>query len=314
MIEIVARRLLVTIPVLLLVSLIVFSLLLLVPGDPAITIAGEGATQETIDATRERLGLNDPVIVQYGRWLGGVVRGDLGTSLFSSQQVTSAIAQRLPATLSLAGGALVVSLLIGLPAGILAAVKRGKKFDRVVSVVVAAGLAMPNYFFGMLLILALAIWNRWLPASGYVGISEDPVLWAKHLLLPWITLGVSSAAVITRQLRSSMIGVLSLDYMRTARSKGLRNRVIYMKHAAKNAAVPVLTVIGGQVAFALGGSVVVEQVFGIAGIGRLIINAVFTRDLPLVQGIVVMFTVIVLLSNLVVDVLYGYFNPKVRVR
>lgn len=314
MLQIIVRRILITIPVVILVSMIVFSLLLLVPGDPAITIAGDGATQEAIDATRERLGLNDPVIVQYWHWLTGAVQGDLGSSLFSSQQVTSAILQRLPATLSLTGGALAVSLLVGVPAGILTAVYRGSWFDRTLSVGVAGGLAMPNYFFGMLLILFFAIWNTWLPASGYVGFSESPIEWARHLLLPWITLGVSSAAVITRQLRSSMIGVLSEDYVRTARSKGLRNRAIYLKHSAKNASVPVVTVVGGQVAFALGGAVVVEQVFGIAGIGRLVVNAVFTRDIPLVQGIVVMFTIIVLITNLLVDILYGYFNPKVRVR
>lgn len=314
MIEIILRRIAITIPVVILVSIVVFSLLLLVPGDPAITIVGDGATAETVAAARERLGLDDPLIVQYGRWFQGAIRGDLGTSLFSSQEVSSLIVQRLPATLSLAAGALVVSVLIGIPAGIAAAVKQGSWFDRVLSLIVAGGLATPNYLVGMLLVLGFAIWLPWLPASGYVPLTEDPVLWAKHLLLPWITLGVSSAAVITRQLRSAMIGVLSEDYVRTARSIGLRNHTVYIKHAAKNAAIPVLTVIGGQVAFALGGAVVIEQVFGIAGIGRLVVNAVFTRDIPLVQGIVVVFTVLVLLSNLIVDLLYGYFNPKVRVR
>lgn len=314
MVQLIIRRLLIMVPVAFLVSLMVFSLLLLVPGDPAVTLAGENATEEQVEATRERLGLNDPVLEQYGRWMGGVLRGDLGESLFSSQQVTDAIVQRLPVTLSLAGGAMVVALLVGVPAGILAAVFRGRWPDRLLGLGAAASIAMPNYFLGMLLILVFAIWNSWLPATSYVGFTDDRVLWFKHLLLPWLTLGLASAAVITRQLRSSLIGVLAQDYVRTARAKGLRSRTVILKHASKNAAIPVVTVIGTQVAFLLGGSVIVEQVFGLTGIGQLVVNAVFRRDLPVIQGVVVFFTMIVLLMNLLVDLAYGYLNPKVRVR
>ena len=314
MLQLIVRRLLIMIPVLFLVSLMVFSMILLVPGDPAVTLAGENATQEQIDATRERLGLNDPVIEQYWRWVSNAVQGDLGTSLYSSQEVTEAITQRLPATLSLAAGAIFLSLLIGLPAGILSAIFRGRWPDRAIGLGAASALAMPNYFIAMLLILFFAIWNKWLPATSFVPFSEDPYEWAKHLILPWITLGLASAAVITRQLRSSLIGVLGQDYVRTARAKGLRAHRVILKHASKNAAIPVVTVVGTQIAFALGGSVIVEQVFGIPGVGQLAITAVQKRDLPIIQGVVVMATVLVLFCNLLVDLAYGYLNPKVRVR
>jgi peptide/nickel transport system permease protein len=314
MLQLIIRRIFIMIPVLFLVSLMVFSLILLVPGDPAVTLAGENATEEQIEATRERLGLNDPVIEQYGRWVTNAMQGDLGTSLFSSQKVTDAIVQRLPATLSLAGGAIVLSLLIGLPAGILSALFRGRWVDRGIQLGAASALAMPNYFIAMLLILFFAIWNPIFPATSFVPFTQDPWDWAMHLFLPWITLGLASAAVITRQLRSSLIGVLGQDYVRTARAKGMRGRTVVLKHASKNAAIPVVTVLGTQVAFALGGSVIVESVFGIAGVGQLAISSVQKRDLPMIQGIVVMATVLVLFCNLLVDLAYGYLNPKVRVR
>jgi peptide/nickel transport system permease protein len=314
MLQLIIRRILIMIPVLFLVSLMVFSLVLLVPGDPAVTLAGENATEEQIEATRERLGLNDPVIEQYGRWVSDALHGDLGTSLFSSQEVTSAITQRMPATLSLAFGAIVLSLFIGIPAGILSAIFRGRWPDRLLGLGAASALAMPSYFVGMLLILFFAIWNPIFPATSFVPFSEDPVEWAKHLVLPWVTLALASAAVITRQLRSSLIGVLGQDYVRTARAKGMRGRSVILKHASKNAAIPVVTVVGTQVAFALGGSVIIEQVFGIAGVGQLAITAVQKRDLPVIQGVVVMSTLLVLFCNLLVDLAYGYLNPKVRVR
>ena len=259
MLQLIIRRILIMIPVLFLVSLMVFSMILLVPGDPAVTLAGENATEEQIDATRTRLGLDDPVIEQYGRWVGNALQGDLGTSLFSSQKVTDAITQRMPATLSLAFGAIMLSLLIGIPAGILSALFRGRWPDRFIGLGAASALAMPNYFVAMLLILFFAIWNPFFPATSFVPFTEDPWEWVDHLILPWITLGLASAAVITRQLRSSLIGVLGQDYVRTARAKGMRGRTVVLKHASKNAAIPVVTVLGTQVAFALGGSVIVEQ-------------------------------------------------------
>jgi peptide/nickel transport system permease protein len=313
MVNLIARRLVATIPVLFLVSLMVFSMTMLVPGDPAVTIAGEQATPEQIEMTRERLGLNDPVLEQYGRWVSGVVRGDLGSSLFSSLTVTDAIGQRLPATLSLAAGAILLSVLIGVPAGIVSAIFKGRVPDRVLGVSAALFLALPSYFVGMLLILLLSIWRSWLPATGFVSFSESPVEWLKHLFLPWLTLGLASSAVLLRQQRSSLIGVLGQDYVRTARAKGLRGRQVVLKHAGKNAAIPVVTIVGNQVAYALGGSVIIEQVFAIPGVGSLAISSVLKRDLPMLQGILLMTTMIVLLCNLLVDLTYGYLNPKVRV-
>jgi peptide/nickel transport system permease protein len=291
----------------------VFSLILLVPGDPAVTLAGENASPEQIVATRQRLGLDDPILVQYGRWVSHAVRGDLGQSLYSGRDVTHAIWERMPVTLSLAAGAIVLSVLIGLPAGILSAIYRGRWLDRFFGLGAASALAMPNYFVAMLLVLFFAIWHRWFPATAFVAFSDDPWEWAKHLVLPWVTLGVASAAVITRQLRSSLIGVLGQDYVRTARAKGLRARAVILKHSLKNAAIPVVTVLGTQVAFLLGGSVIIERVFAMAGVGDLAITAVLQRDMPVIQGVVVMTTVIVLIANLLVDIAYGYLNPKVRV-
>lgn len=314
MLQLILRRLLIMIPVLIIVSLLVFSLLLLVPGDPAATLAGENASAAQIEATRERLGLNDPLREQYTRWAGGAIRGDLGQSLFSSQTVTDAIVQRLPVTLSLTIGAIIVGMLLGVPAGILSAVFRGRWPDRVLGLGAAGAIAMPNYFVGMLLVLVLALWYKVFPATGYVGFTVDRSEWFSHMLLPWVTLGTSVAAVVTRQLRSSLIGVLGQDYIRTARAKGLRGRSVVLKHASKNAAIPVVTVLGSQVAVALGGSVLVERVFGFAGVGSLVVEAVFRRDLPVIQGVVVFFTVIVLVMNLLVDLAYGYLNPRVRVQ
>jgi peptide/nickel transport system permease protein len=312
MAQLVIRRLLALIPMVFLVSLMVFALVLLIPGDPAITISGENATEAQIEATRERLGLNDPVLVQYGRWAGNAIQGDLGTSLFSSRSVSGAIAERFPVTLTLTLAALIVALAISIPAGIIAAMNRGTWIDRLATVGASAGVAMPNFWIGLVLIILFALWNPWLPALGYVSITEDPWRAIRHLILPAITLGTSAAAETTRQLRSALSDVLHQDYIRTAKAKGLRGRAVIVRHALKNAAVPVITVIGLQVSLLLGGSVIVEQVFGIPGLGQLAIRAVLERDIPMIQGVVVVTTVIVLLVNLLVDLAYGWLNPKVR--
>lgn len=312
MLQLILRRLLALIPMLFLVSLIVFSLVLIIPGDPAITIAGENATEAQVEATRERLGLNDPVLVQYGRWAGSAIQGDLGTSLFSSRTVSGAIAERFPVTLSLTFSAILIAMLIAIPAGIIAATRRGTWMDRTATFGASLGVAMPNFWLGLVLVLVFALWNPWFPAIGYVGFTENPYQWARHMFLPALTLGTAAAAETTRQLRSALSDVLHQDYIRTARAKGLRNRVVVMKHALKNAAVPVVTVIGLQVSLLLGGAVIVEQIFGIPGLGQLAIRAVLERDIPMIQGVVVVTTVIVLFVNLLVDLTYGYLNPKVR--
>jgi peptide/nickel transport system permease protein len=314
MAQLVIRRLLALIPMVFLVSLMVFALVLLIPGDPAITISGENASAAQIQATRERLGLDDPVLVQYGRWAGNAVQGDLGTSLFSSRSVSSAISERFPVTLTLTVAALIVALLIAIPAGVIAAMNRGTWIDRLATMGASAGVAMPSFWVGLVLIILFAIWNPWLPALGYVSLRDDPGDALKHLILPSITLGMAASAETTRQLRSALSDVLHQDYIRTARAKGLRGRAVIVRHALKNAAVPVITVIGLQVSVLLGGSVITEQVFGIPGLGQLAISAVLQRDIPMIQGIVVVTTIVVLVVNLLVDLSYGWLNPKVRAR
>lgn len=312
MLSVFGRRFLAVIPLLFIVTVIVFGLVLLVPGDPAVTLAGENATEQRIDEVRSELGLDDSLPVQYGRWLGDAVQGDLGTSLYSSATVTSLISARFFTTVALTAGALVVALAVGLPAGILAASRQGSWIDRLVTLGATAGVALPSYFLAMLLILFLAIRNPWFPATGYVPFGTDPWMWLKSLILPSIALGASGAAVVARQLRSSLIDVFHQDYVRTARAKGMRNPTVVLKHSLKNAAIPVVTVLGLQVSFLLGGTVVIEQIFGIPGLGQLAITAVTEGDLPLIQGIVVVATLVVVFANLLVDLFYGYLNPKVR--
>jgi peptide/nickel transport system permease protein len=306
------KRVLMMVPLLFLVSLGVFALVLLIPGDPAITIAGENATEAEIEATRERLGFNDPVIVQYLAWAGSALTGDLGTSLFSNESVTGAILGRFPVTISVATAAMTVALLIAVPAGIIAAVHRGRWPDRLATLLASIGISMPNFWVGILLIIVLALMFPIFPAVGYTPMAEGVGAWAWGLVLPGITLGTTVAAEITRQLRGSLYDVMQQDYIRTARANGLRGGVIIAKHGLKNAAVPVVTVIGFQVGFLLGGSVIVERVFGLPGLGDLAIRAVLQRDIPMIQGIVVVTALVVMLINLAVDLSYGYLNPKVR--
>ncbi len=306
------QRLLALVPLLFIVSLLVFSLVLVIPGDPAYMLAGEDATPEEIAEIREDMGLNDPVLVQYGRWAGGILRGDMGTSLFSDQPVLEVLIDRLPVTLSLAFAAIVISLLISVPAGIIAGTRPGRLSDRVVTVGASAGLAIPNFWLGLMLVLVFAIWNDWLPATGYVALTESPELWLRHILLPAFTLGLAAAAILTRQLRGAMVDVMNQDYIRTARAKGLPWRKVVLKHGLKNAAIPMVTILGLQANYLLGGTVIVEQIFGMPGLGQLAVASVFTRDLPMIQGVVIMAVFVAVFVNLLVDISYGYFNPKVR--
>ena len=312
MIRLIARRLVTLIPLLLLVTFLTFALILLVPGDPAVTLAGDNATPEQIEATRDRLGLNDPVLVQYGKWVGDLVTGDLGTSLYRNEEVGATIVERLPVTLSLTALALVVAMLVAIPAGLVAGTRAGKISDKVATIASSIGVAMPSFWLALVLLLLFAIWNPWLPATGYVPLEQGPVTWLRHLALPAITLGTAAAAEMTRQLRSSMVDVLRNDYVRTAWSKGLSTPAVIGKHAFKNAAAPMLTVAGLQVNVLLGGSIIVEQIFGLPGLGQLVISAVNSRDLPMIQGVVVASVFIAVIANLIVDLTYGYLNPKVR--
>lgn len=306
------RRTLMILPLLFMVSLAVFALVHMIPGDPAITISGENATAEQIEATRVRLGLDDPVMTQYERWASSAIQGDLGQSLFSSRSVTGAIVERFPVTFALTAAAMLVALLISIPAGIIAAINRGKAADRGATLFASLGIAMPNFWLGILLILAFALYWPIFPAVGYTRLSEGVGPWARSLVLPGITLGMAAAAETTRQLRSSLYDVIHQDYIRTARAKGMSGLKVIGKHSLKNAAVPVVTVIGFQLAFLLGGTVVVEQVFGLPGLGGLAIRSVLERDIPMIQGIVVVTALIVMLVNLVVDLSYAYLDPRVR--
>lgn len=314
MLRLVVRRLLAVIPLLVLVTFMAYGIVLLVPGDPAITIAGENATPEQVEATRERLGLNDPFVVQYGRWVGDAVQGDLGSSLFASRPVRQAIFERLPITLALTFSALLLAVVVAVPAGILAAMRKGTWLDRATTVSATLGVAMPNFWLGLVLVLVFAIYNPWLPATGYAAFSDGVWDWARHMFLPAIALGAAASAEVTRQLRSAVIDVLNQDYVRTARAKGLRGPKVVGKHVLKNAAVPVVTVLGLQVTRLLGGAVIVEQVFAIPGLGQLAVFAVFNRDIPMILGVVVVAALVAIVVNLMVDLSYGWFNPKVRPR
>lgn len=305
-------RLVGIVPILLLVSILVFGLIVLIPGDPAVTLAGESASPERVAEIQEQLGLNDPLVSQYLDWLGGVVQFDLGTSLFSTLGVWEAVSDRLPATLSLAAVTLLFSVLLGVSVGALAALRPGSLLDRVATVGASLGVAVPNFWLGLILIVVFAIDRRLLPAGGYAPLADGWWNWLQFLILPAIALGAAASAEIARQTRSTLAAVLQQDYIRTAKSKGLGPLKVVGKHATKNAAPPVVTIIGVQVARLVGGTVVIEQAFSIPGVGSLAYQSVFTGDIPMVQGIVLMAAVLVLLSNFLVDMSYDYFNPNMR--
>ncbi len=312
-----AGRIVQAIPTLFIVSMMVFGLIRMAPGDPAAMRMGrEAAKPENLpklEALREEMGLNEPVPVQYVLWLKDLATGDFGDSLKNRKPTLELFLQKLPATLQLILGAMIFALVVAFPLGILAAVKRGSMIDRAAMGFVSAGLAVPGFWFGLTLILIFSVRLRWLPASGYVPFTEDPVENIKRLIMPSITLGTYLAATLMRFLRSDMIEVLGADYVRTARAKGLRERAVIMRHAMKNALIPVLTIAGLEIGALLGGAVIVEQVFGWSGIGWLTVQGVFDRDYPLVQTSVLFVTVGLILVNLVTDLCYGFMNPRMRV-
>lgn len=312
MLKLIGRRVLALIPLLFMVSLIVFLLVTIIPGDPAITLAGENASESRIAEIRANLGLNDPLISQYTSFVGRIVTFDLGSSLFSSSDVFELIKQRAPATISLMVGALMFAVVVGVPAGLLAGARQGKPIDRFVMVGATSGVALPSYFLAILFILFFAVKNSWFPATGYVTPGDGLGDWAKSITLPAIALGTNGAALIARQLRSSLVDVLQQDYIRTARAKGLRSRSVVLKHAFKNSSGPMITVLGIQVAYLLGGTVVIEYIFGIAGLGQLAYSAVIQKDVPLIQGIVMVMALAVVVVNLLIDLAYVYLNPKMR--
>lgn len=311
MLTVIVRRLLIAVPVLFLVSLVGFGLVFLVPGDPSQTLAGNNPTPERVAEIQERLGLNDSMFTQYTRWLSGILRGDFGESLLGGD-VGATIMQRLPPTMFLASFAIAIAVLAGIPIGIVAALNHRKLLDRMLGIGVAGSLAIPNYFFGMLLAMVFAISTNLLPPTTYAPLADGMGEWIRHLILPTIALSVTGIGVVARQLRSALLGVLAEDYIRTARAKGLRGWAVVTKHALKNATVPVVTTMVGMIGAFVGGAVAIERVFGINGLGTLSVNAVIQGDLPMIQGIVMVVAVFVLILNLAADLLVAYLNPKVR--
>jgi peptide/nickel transport system permease protein len=308
----VARRVGQLVPVLLIVSAVVFFVFRIIPGDMAVMRLGQNADPESITAMRKLLGLDRPLYVQYVEWLGNAARGDLGTSYINEQSVTSLVLQTFPATLELAVLGMLLALVLSVPVGILAALRRGTWLDHIARVVALIGFCMPRYWLAVLLISLLAVQVGWLPPAGYADLSTDPAENLRHAALPVLSLGLTIAAVQMRFLRSSLLDVLGQDYVRTARAKGLPPRTVSLRHALKNALIPFVTVVGLEMGSLLGGLVVVEQIFSWPGIGWLMINSITQRDYAVVQGSVLLIAAGVVVIYLVLDVLYGYLDPRIR--
>lgn len=312
-----ASRILQAIPTMFIVSMLVFGLIRMAPGDPAAMRMGrEAAKPENLpklEALREEMGLTKPLPVQYFLWIEDLATGNFGDSLKNKRPTYDLFMQKLPATLELVLGATLFALLIAFPLGIIAAIKRGSLIDRAAMGFVSAGLAIPSFWLGLTLILIFSVRLGWLPASGYVPFRDDPVENLRRLLLPSITLGTYLAATLMRFVRSDMIQVLGADYIRTARAKGLKENTVILRHAMRNALIPVLTVAGLEIGALLGGAVIIEQVFGWSGIGWLTVQAIFDRDYPLVQTSVLFVTVGLITINLLTDLAYGFLNPRMRI-
>ena len=306
------RRILATIPVMAVVALFVFSLLYLSPGDPAEIIAGDQARPEDVQRVRTSLGLDRPLITQFGDWAWRVVRGDLGKSIFTDQPVSMMIGQRVEATLSLMVLTLALSILVAVPMGVLAAWKHGTVIDTAVIVIAVLAASVPVFVIGYVLAYAFGLELDWFPVQGYTPIREGVAPWLRNLALPVIALGSAYIALIARITRASMLEVLNQDFIRTARAKGMAQSPILFVHALKNAAVPIVTVIGLGVAGLIGGAVVTESVFAMPGIGRLVADAILRRDYPVIQGVVLIFSFVYVLVNLGVDLTYALLDPRIR--
>lgn len=298
------RRLLLLIPVLLGVSFVVFTIMYFTPGDPATIILGERAPAEEVQALREQMGLNQPYIVRFFDFLKGVATGDLGRSYTTKRPVVEEILARFPATLQLSAAAMFIAVVLGIPIGIVSATKQYSAFDMGFMIFALVGVSMPNFWQGLMMVLFFSIVLNWLPSSGY------GTLW--HLIMPALTIGTSAMALITRMTRSSMLEVVRQDYIRTARAKGLSERVVINRHALKNALIPIVTVVGLQFGYLLGGAVLTETIFSWPGVGRLMVDAIRQKDFPVVQGGVLLLAVTFSFVNLVVDILYAYIDPRIK--
>ncbi len=312
MLMFILRRLLSSIPTLILVSLFVFTLQKLLPGDPVLAMAGEERDPAVMEYLRDKYRLDDPIPLQYLNWVGNVLTGDLGTSLRTEQPVTTLLASKLPVTIEIAILALLIALLIGIPTGIISAVRKGTAVDYGANVVALSGISIPHFWLGILLIMVFAVKLQWLPASGFVPMGEDFGQNLKTLILPAFVLGAGLSGILMRHTRSAMLEVLRADYVRTARAKGLFPRTVILKHALRNALMPIITLTTLLFGELLGGAVLTEQVFSIPGFGKMIVDAVFNRDYAVVQGVVLCVAIGFLMLNLLADVLYRLINPRLR--
>jgi peptide/nickel transport system permease protein len=313
--EYILRRVLSMIPVLFIVSVIAFALLYVLPGDPVIAMLGENfGTQEDYQKMKRAYGLDQPVWVQYGLWLSRVLQGDLGTSIRTSEPVADILLRRMPVSLYIGLGGLLVGILIGLPVAVISALRPGSRMDTAGTVLALGGVAIPNFWQALVFMYVFAVLLQWLPPSGFTSPFQDPWLSAKMLFMPAVVLGTNSAAVIMRQARSALIEVLEQDYITTARAKGLREKLVISRHALKNAMIPVVTILGLQVGNLVSGAAITETVFAIPGVGRAAVDAIFFRDYPVLQGAVLMLTIAVLIANLLTDLAYGYLDPRIRYR
>tara|TARA_R110002124_G_scaffold131203_1_gene293364 strand:+ start:52755 stop:53699 length:945 start_codon:yes stop_codon:yes gene_type:complete len=312
MLSFILRRVVIAIPTIILISIFVFTLQKLLPGDPVLAMAGEERDPQVLEFLREKYRLNDPIPVQYLTWIGNALTGDLGISLRTNQPVLELIGQKLPVTIQLATMAMVFAMLIGIPAGIFSAVKKGTVVDYIANVVALSGLSIPNFWLGIMLILLVSVKWKLLPASGYVPLSEDPIRSITVMIMPAFVLGTALAATLMRHTRSAMLSVLSSDYVRTARAKGLVERRVILKHAFRNALTPIVTLTALLFGELIAGAVLTEQIFTIPGFGKLVVDAVFNRDYAVVQGIVLVTAVGFIFMNLLADVAYVLLNPRLR--
>ncbi|SEB73622.1 ABC transporter permease [Paenibacillus sp. GP183] len=310
----IVRRLLLAVPVLFIVTILVFLLLHMLPGDPATAILGQEATPEMVAALQKQLGLDKPIIVQYFTWLGGVLHGNLGNSLIDNSPVSGLIMQRLPVTLELTFGTFVVAVLIAIPAGIISATRPGKWADYVSTLFALGGMSIPHFWLGMMLIVLLSVKLGWLPASGYVPFFTDPLANLAAMIMPIIATGMRESAVLMRMQRSSLLEVMNADYIRTAYSKGLKERTVIWGHALKNSFTPVLTSSGNIVSGLLGGLVITETIYSIPGFGQLIVDSIFKRDFITVQGAILVSALLVVVVNITIDILYTIIDPRIAER
>jgi len=312
MITYIARRLLATLPVIVMVAIVIFAILRLTPGDPAAIIAGDDATAAQLEQIRQSMGLDQPIYIQFIVWVGQLLQGDLGVSLLSGTPVLQMIAGRMGPTLALAVSTIVLTVVIAIPLGVIAAWRQGKLLDRLIMSLSVLGFSIPTFVVGYLLIYFFAIQLDWLPVQGYKPLSAGLLPFAQRLILPTLALSAIYVALIARITRSSIIEVMGEDYIRTARAKGLQEKAVLMRHALRNAAVPIVTVIGIGIASLISGVVVTESVFNLPGLGRLVVEAVLARDYPVIQGLILLFSIVYILINLIVDLLYTVFDPRIR--